>query len=59
MTNEVIMGFLTGGVAMLFVVILAMILASHAQRKENRIRTLEDTVFELKASVARLSEVRK
>ena len=59
MTNEVLMGFLTGGVAMLFVVIFAMILSTHAQRKEDRIRTLEDTVFELKASVARLSEAKR
>lgn len=59
MTNEVVMGFMTGGVAMLFVVIFGMILATHAQRKEQRIRNLEDTVFELKASIARLSEAKR
>ena len=59
MTNEVVMGIFTGGLGMLFVVIFGMLLATHAQRKEQRIRDLEDTVFELKASIARLSEAKK
>ena len=59
MQNEVVMGIFTGGLGMLFIVIFGMILATNAQRKEQRIRNLEDTVFELKTSIARLSEAKK
>ena len=47
MQNEVVMGIFTGGLGMLFFVIFVMLYAGHLQRKEDRIRTLEDKVWKL------------
>ena len=51
MQNEVVMGIFTGGLGMLFFVIFVMLYAAHLQRKEDRIRTLEDKVWKLEQSV--------
>ena len=56
MQNEVVMGIFTGGLGMLFFMIFVFLYAGHLQRKEDRIRTLEDKVWKLEQSVRGLEK---
>jgi len=47
MQNEVVMGIFTGGLGMMLFMIFVFLYAGHLQRKEQRIRTLEDKVWKL------------